>query len=415
MIFSGCELSTFRDLLYCAARVYSIGRDVAAMRFLCLQVYVCRFMYTDQIELEPHLVMHIWYLAKKYLLSTLEVRCIDYLDHEVTPANAAIIYDQCRFFDEHQLMKKCLRILSLQTRQCLVAPSMLDISKATLRALVDLPVITCDELCLFQACCSWAKHHCEENNITATSQDMKLELCDVIDRIRFRTMESDLFRSHVIPAGLLTVEQVDEIIRYFENNPQPTPNRRQYQGGERIELHDMSVAMLQVSGPVAEYNIDVSVDCHVLLHYVTLYDSEARYDHPMPLGNECLHTQLTLNGAEIFADYCNKKNTTLKQNIKQIPTYAMTLKAGTHRFGVKYTWKGRCVHCGHFAQCGLTVGAQFCYNCGNFSGLRPKPISIGKLCTVELESAFVTIRLQNTTNEHAMPFVGFVFSDPRPP
>ena len=378
----------------------------------------CRFLYTDQIELEPHLVMHIWYLAKKYLLSTLEAKCVDYLEHEITPANAALIYDQSRFFDEHLLMKKCRRIISLQTRQCLESPSLVEISKATLRDIVNLPVITCDELCLFNACCAWGKRHCEDEGIALTSQNLQQVLADVMDKICFRAMEPDTFKSHVLASSVLTPEKAADVLRHFKNTQAHAAGAaiasRQYQEGERIELHDVAADMLQVAGPVAEYCADVSLDTSVLLHDVMLYDAEACYDSSVPRGNECLHTQLTLNGAEIFADYCNKKDSSLRPNIKKIPTYALTLKAGTHHLRVRYTWKGRCFHCGHFAQCGLTVGAQFCYNCGNYSGLRPKPISIAKRRVLELDSAFVTIRVQNASQHDAMPFVGFVFSDPQP-
>lgn len=377
-------------------------------------------MYTDEIEIEAHSVTHIWYLAKKYLISSLEQCCTDYLDTQLTPANAAIIYDQSLLFDNHLLVKKCRRILSLRTDQCLAAPSFVDIQRSSLRDVIELKVVNSDELALFRACCRWATHNCQESVRDVTSHNIKHVLGDVLQCIRFEAMSLNEFREHVLPTNLLPDAKADEILRHLtiesrdSGDLQKTQLTRRYRQGQRFELFNKNPGpMTEISGPLAVYDVEVSIDSSVVVHELLLYDAETHYDKNVPQGSECLEVKITLNGGEIFLNHCNKQDSDVADNVKKIPMFALPLTSGTHALSVTYTWKGRCVHCDHFAQVGQTIGAQFCYNCGNHSGLKPSPIRLSARQSVTLESDFVSVSMRNNKMA-AMPFVGLTYSDPCP-
>lgn len=83
--------------------------DVHPVAFL----NVLRFIYTDEILLDPCNVLQTLYVAKKYAVTVMEQACVDFLSQAITVENAFMLLTQANYFDESELSQKCLEVRSI--------------------------------------------------------------------------------------------------------------------------------------------------------------------------------------------------------------------------------------------------------------------------------------------------------------
>lgn len=73
-----------------------------------------RYLYCDEIELEPDTVLATLYVAKKYIVPYLARACVDYLETSLTAKNACLLLSQSRLFEEPELMQRCWEVIDAQ-------------------------------------------------------------------------------------------------------------------------------------------------------------------------------------------------------------------------------------------------------------------------------------------------------------
>ena len=117
-------------------------------------------MYTDEIDMTSDLVMFIWHIAKKYKLNTLSQKCIDFLESQLSAENAAILLDQSFFFDDADMIRKCLRKIRRDPHVALKVDSFSGIRQSTLNCILDMDQTRIPEVEIFQACKKWAQQRC---------------------------------------------------------------------------------------------------------------------------------------------------------------------------------------------------------------------------------------------------------------
>ena len=57
-------------------------------------IFRCRFLYCDETQLTEEVVLPTLYAAKKYMIPALVEKCILYLEHNLSPDNVCLIYEQ---------------------------------------------------------------------------------------------------------------------------------------------------------------------------------------------------------------------------------------------------------------------------------------------------------------------------------
>ena len=91
--------------------------DVEPASFLAL----LRFLYSDEVQIDPETVMTTLYTAKKYAVPALEKHCVDFLKRHLCADNAFMLLTQARLFDEPQLAALCLETIDKNTPEALAA------------------------------------------------------------------------------------------------------------------------------------------------------------------------------------------------------------------------------------------------------------------------------------------------------
>ncbi len=69
-----------------------------------------KFIYTDEVVLDPNTVLQTLYVAKKYAITRMESACVSFLSQAITVENAFMLLTQANFFDEQELAQKCLEV-----------------------------------------------------------------------------------------------------------------------------------------------------------------------------------------------------------------------------------------------------------------------------------------------------------------
>lgn len=79
-----------------------------------------RYLYCDEICLEPDTVLATLYAAKKYLVPHLAQQCVKFLEVSLTARNACLLLSQSRLFEEPELMTRCWEVIDAQVCVCAV-------------------------------------------------------------------------------------------------------------------------------------------------------------------------------------------------------------------------------------------------------------------------------------------------------
>lgn len=77
-------------------------------------VFLFRYLYCDDIQLEADTVLATLYVAKKYIVPHLAKACVTYLETSLTAKNACLLLSQSRLFEEPDLMQRCWEVIDAQ-------------------------------------------------------------------------------------------------------------------------------------------------------------------------------------------------------------------------------------------------------------------------------------------------------------
>jgi hypothetical protein len=95
-----------------------------------------RFLYTEECTLTGDNVLAIMYLAKKYMIPSLNEKCVNFLLENLNPENVLDVLEQATRFDEKELEKRCWKILVSNAGEVVASDSFNNISQTTLAKLL---------------------------------------------------------------------------------------------------------------------------------------------------------------------------------------------------------------------------------------------------------------------------------------
>ncbi|KAL7061449.1 hypothetical protein AAHC03_01403 [Spirometra sp. Aus1] len=120
-------------------------------------INVLRFIYTDEITLDPSNVLQTLYVAKKYAVTMMEHACVDFLSQAISVDNAFLLLTQANFFDENELAQKCLEVIDKNTAKALDSDDFLAVDSQLLCSILERDTLCIREVRLFLSVLRWAK------------------------------------------------------------------------------------------------------------------------------------------------------------------------------------------------------------------------------------------------------------------
>ena len=143
--------------------------DVDPDAFLAMMKY----LYCDDIHLEPDTVLATLYAAKKYIVPHLARECVKFLETSLTARNACLLLSQARFFEEPELMQRCWDVIDAQAEIALMSDGFTDIDFNTLLTILKRETLNCGEITVFHAAREWARAECARKEKEPSAENMR--------------------------------------------------------------------------------------------------------------------------------------------------------------------------------------------------------------------------------------------------
>ena len=131
-----------------------------AQLFACF--FCCRYMYLDEVHLSDATCVDILYAAKKYMVSSLQEKCKEYLEQHMTEESVWNTLEHAVQMNEEDLEEKALEYIDECTEECLLSPLFKQISHGTLCRVLERDTLDAEEVDIFRACIEWAGARCLE-------------------------------------------------------------------------------------------------------------------------------------------------------------------------------------------------------------------------------------------------------------
>jgi len=90
---------------------------------------VYRFIYCGECVLNGDNVLPVLYISKKYLVSALTNLCAKFLEDNLHVDNVCVIYEQCLYFDDVQILDMCRAFIETRTKEVFASDTFKDLSR----------------------------------------------------------------------------------------------------------------------------------------------------------------------------------------------------------------------------------------------------------------------------------------------
>ena len=194
--------------------------DVDQDAFLSL----LKYLYCDEIDLNPENVLATLYAAKKYLVPALANACVKFLEQSLTARNACLLLSQARLFSEPALIQRAWEVIDAQAELALTSDAFADIDFDTLLSILSRETLNCKETVVFTAAINWAKAECNKRDGLEpdSPEDKRKVLGKALNKIRFPAMSITDFADTVATSGLLTLQETNDLFLHFTARQKPS-------------------------------------------------------------------------------------------------------------------------------------------------------------------------------------------------
>ena len=207
--------SVFYVMFYGPMAAQKHERDLSSFgNAECISQFL-KFVYTDEVTLHRENVFNLLNLAECYSISSLHKRCTKFIEESVTTDNVLIALQQSLLFDAHAAVNKCLEIIRKNASHIVKQDSFLSLNLASLKAILQLDSIDMEEIDLFLAVNRWCESQIIKEGKDVSPELKRKVLGDAVKLIRFPVMEWKDFGQYCSTSGILTPEQVADIVHYI--------------------------------------------------------------------------------------------------------------------------------------------------------------------------------------------------------
>ncbi|XP_047469799.1 kelch-like ECH-associated protein 1 [Penaeus chinensis] len=201
----------FEDLLYgsrAASRTLRIHEDHPEAFAWMLGYMYCNSKSFPGLSL----AIEVSRLAAKYQMDTLAELCSQYLENNLNDKNLSEIYNVAVSLKNPSLLQGCSRIVSGRTSTVLLEPNFVRLSQDALLHLLQTTLYISSEVKIFRAVLTWSKHQIDRRGALFSEAALRREIEPLLPHIRFLSMSTDEFVSHIMPSGVLTSDESTAIL-----------------------------------------------------------------------------------------------------------------------------------------------------------------------------------------------------------
>ena len=175
-----------------------------------------RFIYSDEVELTGGNVMHVLYLAKKYLVPSLAEKCAEFLRKNVNASNVFSILSHAQKFEDKDLENRCWEVVEVQTEEALASDDFVVTERSVVESVVKREKLNVKEVELFKAVNRWAEKKIENQGISLNGNAKRgIIREEILKEIRFPLMSQKEFVSFVVDSNILNIHEIVNMIKHY--------------------------------------------------------------------------------------------------------------------------------------------------------------------------------------------------------
>ena len=177
-----------------------------------------RYLYSDEVNLTGSNVMHVLYLANKYMVPSLAGKCSEYLRENLSTANVFSILPHAKKFEDKDLKDRCWEVIEENTEEAVTSDDFVTLERSLIESVVKRERLTVKEVDLFKAVDRWATKESERQGITADGESKRRIIGeDTVKAIRFPLMSEKEFVSVVLDCRILNFGEMSELMKYYND------------------------------------------------------------------------------------------------------------------------------------------------------------------------------------------------------
>ena len=174
-----------------------------------------RYLYTDVVNLTGSNVMHVLYLAKKYMLPSLADKCSAYLRENLEAPNVFSILPHAMKFDDQDLKNRCWKVIEKHTEGAVTSDEFVTLERSLVESVVKKEVLNVKEAELFKAVDRWATKEIERQGLSPDGETKRRIIGEeLLNAIRFPLMSQKEFLS-VVPNNILTTKEIFDLMKHY--------------------------------------------------------------------------------------------------------------------------------------------------------------------------------------------------------
>jgi len=178
---------------------------------------ILRYAHYEEAQLTGSNVMEVFYLAKKYMMLSLEEKCQHYIQNEVGAEDVLSVLSQVQKMGDENLEKHFWDIVDSRTEEVIVSESFVNVPRELLYQICKRDTLRVDELNLFKAVDKWATKRIEEDKKLVCNGETKRAILgeDIIRLIRFPLITGKTIAEVVLPCDILDKTEVAVLFSVF--------------------------------------------------------------------------------------------------------------------------------------------------------------------------------------------------------
>ena len=175
-----------------------------------------RYLYSDEVNLTGSNVMHVLYLAKKYMLPSLADKCGAYLQENLEASNVFAILPHAKKFEDQDLESRCWKVIEKHTEEAVTSDEFFTLERSLVESVVKNKVLNIKEAELFKAVDRWATKEIERQGLSPDGETKRKIIGEeLLNAIRFPLMSQKEFLAVVPDSNILTTKEIVDLMKHY--------------------------------------------------------------------------------------------------------------------------------------------------------------------------------------------------------
>ena len=177
-----------------------------------------RYLYSDKANVTGSNVMHVLYLADKYMVPSLAEKCSEYLRENLSAANVFSILPHAKRFEDKDLEDRCWEVIEENTEEAVTSDDFVTLERSYIESVVKRERLSVKEVDLFKAVDRWATRESERQGIIADGESKRRIIGeDIVKAIRFPLMSQKEFVSVGLDSRILNIGEMSELMKFYSD------------------------------------------------------------------------------------------------------------------------------------------------------------------------------------------------------